>query len=161
MVSDPQSAGVLRARFGIFVQKSFFAQSPPWQRDRVLSLHCSLFSLREPGARIARRRTMYRTCLHASGRAAAARARYMGRTPSQSCGSGAPARTSGFDPSPLLSFAFGTALPAPKQPFGITPCSPVNVGLSHNNRTSRALEEWQAASVINLRITIAGCPGKM
>ena len=27
MVSDPQSAGVLRARFGIFVQKSFFAQS--------------------------------------------------------------------------------------------------------------------------------------
>jgi hypothetical protein len=26
---------------------------------------------------------------------------------------GPPARTAGFDPSPLLSFAFGTALPAP------------------------------------------------
>jgi hypothetical protein len=26
---------------------------------------------------------------------------------------GSPARTAGFDPSPLLSFAFGTALPAP------------------------------------------------
>jgi hypothetical protein len=76
-----------------------------------------LFSLREPGARVARRRTMYRTCLHASGKAAAARARYMGRTPSQSCGSGAPARTAGFDPSPLLSFALGTALPAPKATF--------------------------------------------
>jgi hypothetical protein len=40
-------------------------------------------------------RRMCGTCLHASGRAAA-RARYMGRTPFQSCDRGGPARTAGF-----------------------------------------------------------------
>jgi hypothetical protein len=49
-------------------------------RDFVAAL---LIVLSEgPGARVAIRRTMYGTRLHASGRAAAARARYMGRTPS-------------------------------------------------------------------------------
>ena len=54
------------------------ALSPLGGVTAILSLRCSLFSLREPGARVARRRTMYGTCPHASGRAAAARARYMG-----------------------------------------------------------------------------------
>src|SRR5580704_16074347 len=36
---------------------------------------------------------------------------------------GPPARTAGFDLSPLLSFAFGTALPAPHLPFPNTPGS--------------------------------------
>src|ERR1700730_14841353 len=56
----------------------------------ILTLLSELFSLREPGAGVARRRTMYGTCLHCLRQSRRRSSTIHGRTPSQSCGSGAP-----------------------------------------------------------------------
>ena len=52
----------------------------PYGVTAILLLHYSLFSLREPGARVLPDAGEFGNCLHASGTATAARARYMGRT---------------------------------------------------------------------------------
>src|SRR5208282_841749 len=86
------------------VQSEVHGTLSPWWRDRnfIASL---LIVLSEGTWRkgVATRRTMYGTCLHASDRAAAARARYIGAPNPKAAVAGGPARTAGFNPSRPLS----------------------------------------------------------
>jgi hypothetical protein len=61
----------------------------------ILLLRCSSFSLRPEARVLPDFRTMYGTCLHGSGRGAAARPRYKGLAPKAAV-AGGPARSAGF-----------------------------------------------------------------